>query len=57
MKLTVQPMAVKTDNSDQITGLAYGEVYEVYTNRAAKATTPTISNVYSGAPTYKVSRD
>lgn len=56
MKLTVQPMAVKT-NSDQITGLAYGEVYEVYTNRAAKATTPTISNVYSGAPTYKVSRD
>ena len=57
MKLTVQPMAVKTDNSNQITGLAYGEVYEVYTNRAAKATTPTISNVYSGAPTYKVSRD
>ena len=56
MKLTVQPMAVKT-NSDQITGLAYGEVYEVYTNRAAKATTPTISNVYNGAPTYKVSRD
>lgn len=56
MKLTVQPMAVKT-NSDQIVGLAYGEVYEVYTNRAAKATTPTISNVYSGAPTYKVSRD
>lgn len=55
-KLTVQPMAVKT-NSDQITGLAYGEVYEVYTNRAAKATTPTISNVYSGAPTYKISRD
>ena len=55
-KLTVQPMAVKT-NGDQITGLAYGEVYEVYTNRAAKATTPTISNVYSGAPTYKVSRD
>lgn len=57
IKLTVQPMAVKTDNSDQITGLAYGEVYEVYTNRAAKATTPTISNVYNGAPTYKISRD
>ena len=56
IKLTVQPMAVKT-NSDQITGLAYGEVYEVYTNRAAKATTPTISNVYNGAPTYNVSRD
>lgn len=56
MKLTVQPMAVKT-NSDQITGLAYGKVYEVYTNRAAKATTPTISNVYSGAPTYKISRE
>lgn len=56
MKLTVQPMAVKT-NGNQITGLAYGEVYEVYTNRAAKATTPTISNVYSDAPTYKVSRD
>lgn len=56
IKLTVQPMAVKT-NSDQITGLAYGEVYEVYTNRAAKATTPTISNVYNGAPTYKISRD
>lgn len=56
MKLTVQPMAVKT-NGDQITGLAYGEVYEVYTNRAAKATTPTISNVYNGAPTYQVSRD
>ena len=55
-KLTVQPMAVKT-NGTQITGLAYGEVYEVYTNRAAKATTPTISNVYNGAPTYKVSRD
>lgn len=55
-KLTVQPMAVKT-NGDQITGLAYGEVYEVYTNRAAKATTPTISNVYSGAPTYKIARD
>lgn len=57
IKLTVQPMAVKTDNSNQITGLAYGEVYEVYTNRAAKATTPTISNVYSGAPTYKIARD
>ena len=56
MKLTVQPMAVKT-NGNQITGLAYGEVYEVYTNRAAKATTPTISNVYSSAPTYKISRD
>ncbi len=55
-KLTVQPMAVKT-NGDQIVGLAYGDVYEVYTNRAAKATTPTISNVYSGAPTYQVSRD
>ena len=55
-KLTVQPMAVKT-NSDQITGLAYGEVYEVYTNRAAKATTPTISNVYSDAPTYKIARE
>lgn len=55
-KLTVQPMAVKT-NGNQITGLTYGDVYEVYTNRAAKATTPTISNVYSGAPTYKVSRD
>lgn len=55
-KLTVQPMAVKT-NSDQIVGLAYGKVYEVYTNRAAKATTPTISNVYNGAPTYNVSRD
>ena len=55
-KLTVQPMAVKT-NGNQITGLAYGKVYEVYTNRAAKATTPTISNVYSGAPTYKVSRE
>lgn len=57
IKLTVQPMAVKTDNSNQITGLAYGEVYEVYTNRAAKATTPTISNVYNGAPTYKISRE
>ena len=56
IKLTVQPMAVKT-NSDQITGLTYGNVYEVYTNRAAKATTPTISNVYNGAPTYKVSRE
>ena len=56
-KLTVQPMAVKTNNSNQITGLTYGAVYEVYTNRAAKATTPTISNVYNGAPTYKVSRD
>lgn len=55
-KLTVQPMAVKT-NGNQITGLAYGEVYEVYTNRAAKATTPTISNVYSGAPTYKIARE
>lgn len=55
-KLTVQPMAVKT-NGNQITGLTYGKVYEVYTNRAAKATTPTISNVYSGAPTYKISRD
>ena len=55
-KLTVQPMAVKT-NSGQIVGLAYGKVYEVYTNRAAKATTPTISNVYNGAPTYQVSRD
>lgn len=55
-KLTVQPMAVKT-NSGQITGLTYGDVYEVYTNRAAKATTPTISNVYNGAPTYQVSRD
>ena len=55
-KLTVQPMAVKT-NGNQITGLAYGDVYEVYTNRAAKATTPTISNVYSGAPTYKIARD
>lgn len=55
-KLTVQPMAVKT-NGNQITGLTYGDVYEVYTNRAAKATTPTISNVYNGAPTYKVSRD
>ena len=55
-KLTVQPMAVKT-NSDQITGLTYGDVYEVYTNRAAKATTPTISNVYSGAPTYKIARE
>lgn len=56
IKLTVQPMAVKT-NSDQIVGLAYGKVYEVYTNRAAKATTPTISNVYNGAPTYKISRE
>ena len=56
IKLTVQPMAVKT-NSDQIVGLTYGDVYEVYTNRAAKATTPTISNVYNGAPTYKVSRE
>ena len=56
MKLTVQPMAVKT-NGNQITGLAYGDVYEVYTNRAAKATTPTISNVYSSAPTYKIARD
>lgn len=56
IKLTVQPMAVKT-NSDQIVGLAYGKVYEVYTNRAAKATTPTISNVYNGATTYKISRD
>lgn len=55
-KLTVQPMAVKT-NSGQITGLTYGDVYEVYTNRAAKATTPTISNVYSGAPTYKIARE
>ena len=56
IKLTVQPMAVKT-NSGQITGLTYGDVYEVYTNRAAKATTPTISNVYNGAPTYKIARD
>ena len=56
IKLTVQPMAVKT-NGTQITGLTYGKVYEVYTNRAAKATTPTISNVYNGAPTYQVSRD
>ena len=56
IKLTVQPMAVKT-NGTQITGLTYGDVYEVYTNRAAKATTPTISNVYNGAPTYKISRD
>ncbi len=55
-KLTVQPMAVKT-NGNQITGLTYGDVYEVYTNRAAKATTPTISNVYNGAPTYKIARD
>ena len=55
-KLTVQPMAVKL-NGTQITGLTYGKVYEVYTNRAAKATTPTISHVYGGAPTYKVSRD
>ena len=56
IKLTVQPMAVKT-NGTQITGLTYGDVYEVYTNRAAKATTPTISNVYNGAPTYKISRE
>ena len=55
-KLTVQPMAVKT-NGTQITGLTYGDVYEVYTNRAAKATTPTISNVYNDAPTYKIARD
>ena len=55
-KLTVQPMAVKL-NGAQITGLTYGDVYEVYTNRAAKATTPTISNVYSDAPTYKIARD
>ena len=55
-KLTVQPMAVATSN-DQVVGLTYGTPCEVYTNRAAKATTPTISNVYNGAPTYKVSRD
>ena len=54
--MTVQPMAVKL-NGAQITGLTYGDVYEVYTNRAAKATTPTISNVYSDAPTYKIARD
>ena len=55
-KLTVQPMAVVT-SSDQVLGLAYGTPCEVYTNRAAKATTPTISNVYSGAPTYKIAQN
>ena len=55
-KLTVQPMAVATSN-DQIVGLTYGTPCEVYTNRAAKATTPTISNVYSGAPTYKIAQN
>ena len=56
-KLTVQPMAVATSN-DQVVGLTYGTPCEVYTNRAAKATTPTISHVYgSSAPTYKIAQN
>ena len=56
-KLTVQPMAVATDGN-QVVGLTYGTPCEVYTNRAAKATAPTISHVYgSSAPTYKIAQN
>ena len=61
-KLTVQPMAVATSaaatGNEQVVGLTYGTPCEVYTNRAAKATTPTISHVYgSSAPTYKIAQN